>query len=141
MGFVMDPLWTNFHALSASMRASISCTITTAFGKWCGSVPMIELIENRRAALSELCRKFQVKKLEVFGSAADGEFDANRSDLDFLVEFQPVETGRIAPDYFGLLHALEDLFERKVDLVMDRAIRNPYFRRGVDQSRTPIYAA
>jgi uncharacterized protein len=102
---------------------------------------MIDQIEQRRAALDELCREYRVKTLELFGSAADGTFDPARSDLDFLVEFLPVEEGRIAPDYFGLLHGLEDLFQRKVDLVMDRAIRNPYFRQGVDRSRRLIYAA
>jgi len=102
---------------------------------------MIDLIERHRAEVEALCRRYLVKRLEVFGSAADGTFDLATSDLDFLVEFLPVEPGRIAPDYFGLLHALEDLFGRKVDLVMDRAIRNPYFRRGVDETRTPVCAA
>src|SRR5450755_4200680 len=101
---------------------------------------MIELIENHRAELVDLCRRHRVKSLELFGSAADGAFDPARSDLDFLVDFLPVEQGQIAPDYFGLLHALEDLFRCKIDLVMERAIRNPYFRRGVDDSRRMIYA-
>jgi predicted nucleotidyltransferase len=102
---------------------------------------LIELLENHRAELASLCRGYRVKTLEVFGSAADGAFDPARSDLDFLVDFLPVEEGEIAPDYFGLLHALEDLFGCKIDLVMDTAIRNPYFRRGVDDSRRMIYAA
>lgn len=102
---------------------------------------MNELIERRRGELEELCRRFRVKTLEVFGSAADGAWDPVHSDLDFLVEFLPLDDGRTAPDYFGLLHALEDLFRRKIDLVMDRAVRNPYFRRGVDQTRRMIYAA
>jgi predicted nucleotidyltransferase len=102
---------------------------------------MIDLIEQHRAELADLCQRFRVRTLELFGSAADGTFDPVRSDLDFLVEFLPLDAGQIAPDYFGLLHALEDLFPRKIDLVMPRAIRNPYFRRGVDQSREVIYAA
>ena len=102
---------------------------------------MIELIEKHRTELAALCRQHRVKTLDVFGSAADGTFDPARSDLDFLVDFLPVEEGQIAPDYFGLLHALEDLFRCKIDLVMERAIRNPYFRRGVNDSRRMIYAA
>ena len=102
---------------------------------------MIALIEKHRTDLAVLCRRHRVKTLEVFGSAADGAFDPARSDLDFLVNFLPVQEGQIAPDYFGLLHALEDLFRCKIDLVMDKAIRNPYFRRGVDDSRRMIYAA
>src|SRR5438128_11985302 len=102
---------------------------------------MIELIEQHRAELAELCRRFRVKTLELFGSAADGTWDADRSDLDFLVEFLPLEQEQLAPDYFGLLHGLEDLFQRKIDLVMPRAIRNPYFLRGVTESRQVVYAA
>ena len=63
------------------------------------------------------------------------------SDLDFVVDFLPVNAEEIAPDYFGLLHALEDLFRCKIDLVMEKAIKNPYFRRGVDKNRKMIYAA
>lgn len=102
---------------------------------------MIELIERHHVKLAELCREHRVKTLELFGSAADGTFDPARSDLDFLVNFLPVDEGQIAPDYFGLLHALEDLFQCKIDLVMERAIRNPYFRGGVNESRRMIYAA
>jgi predicted nucleotidyltransferase len=102
---------------------------------------MIPLIENHRTHLDDLCRSHRVRRLELFGSAADGTFDPARSDLDFLVEFLPLQEGQLAPDYFGLLHDLEDLFHRKIDLVMERAIRNPYFLRGVNQNRKVIDAA
>jgi|SRR6266849_2436975 len=102
---------------------------------------MIHLIEENKQKLDDLCRKHRVRKLELFGSAAAGTFDSARSDLDFLVEFLPLQEGQLAPDYFGLLHGLEDLFHRKIDLVMERAIRNPYFLSGVNQSRQVIYAA
>lgn len=102
---------------------------------------MIDLIGHRRTEVEELCRRYRVRTLEVFGSAADGTWNPQHSDLDFLVDFLPLEKGELAPDYFGLLHALEDLFDRKIDLVMPRAIRNPYFLRGVNQSRRVIYAA
>lgn len=102
---------------------------------------MIDLISRHRAEVAELCRKHGVQRLEVFGSAANESFDPESSDLDFLVTYQPLESGHHANAYFGLLFDLEDLFHRKIDLVMDRAIRNPYFRQGVDQSRQVIYAA
>jgi predicted nucleotidyltransferase len=102
---------------------------------------MIHLIEDKKQQLNDLCFQHRVRKLEIFGSGADGTFDPARSDLDFLVEFLPLQEGQLAPDYFGLLHGLEDLFQRKIDLVMERAIRNPYFLRGVNQSRQVIYAA
>jgi uncharacterized protein len=102
---------------------------------------MIALIEHHQTELEALCRKHHVKRLDVFGSAVEGEFDPAHSDLDFLVEYLPLGDGQHARAYFGLLHDLEDLFQRKIDLVMDRAIRNRHFRNGVERSRKPIYAA
>ena len=68
-------------------------------------------------------------------------FDSERSDLDFLVEFKPLQPGDYATAFFAFKEALEQLFERSVDLVVPSAIRNPYFRRGVNDSRRMIYAA
>lgn len=102
---------------------------------------MIALLQQHRSDLDRLCRKHFVRQLEVFGSAADGSFKPETSDLDFLVDYLPEAESHAADAYFGLLFDLEDLFQRKVDLVMDRAIRNPYFRAGVDLSRQVIYAA
>ena len=68
-------------------------------------------------------------------------FDPDYSDLDFLVEFDPISPGSYADAYFGLMEGLEELFGRSVDLVVDSAIRNPYFRHAVEQTRSPLYAA
>ncbi len=102
---------------------------------------MDRLVEDKRTELDELCRKFRVRRLEFFGSAADGSFDPETSDLDFLVEFLPLKPGEHFDAYFGLLEALEELFQRRVDLVSINAMRNPYFIRRVNQSRIPVYAA
>ena len=83
----------------------------------------------------------QIVRLELFGSAAGPEFRPAASDVDLVVEFGELESGRYADAYFGLLAGLEALFGRDVDLVVDRAIRNPYFRQKIDQSRTLLYAA
>lgn len=102
---------------------------------------MIVEIERRRGELEALCRRFQVQRLEVFGSAAAGDARKDASDLDFLVEFRE-PTGRgYADRYFGLLEALEALFERPVDLVVASAIRNPYFRESVERTKVVVYAA
>lgn len=103
---------------------------------------MVPVIEVHRDDLRQLCGQYKVRRLEVFGSAAtqDG-FRSEDSDLDFLVEFLPLEPGTHADAYFGLLAALEDLFERPIDLVMTRAIKNPYFLESVNQTRTVLYAA
>lgn len=102
---------------------------------------MIELIEQHRAELAELCRNFRVATLELFGSAADGSFDPAQSDLDFLVQFEPLTPVQHADCYFSLLFGLEDLFQRKIDLVETSAIDNPYFLKSIDQSRRVLYAA
>lgn len=103
---------------------------------------MLSLIEQNRDQLVELCRRFHVRRLELFGSAAlRDRFDPDRSDLDFLVVFDAAPPRDSADRYFGLLAALEDLFGRHIDLVELEAIRNPYFREGIQRSRTPLYAA
>jgi predicted nucleotidyltransferase len=103
---------------------------------------MSPLVEEKIDELKKLCEEYSVKCMEIFGSAAsDADFDENRSDLDFLVEFQSLEENQYADAYFGLLFALQDLFDRPVDLVMTEAIRNPYFKTSVDRTRKVLYAA
>jgi len=102
---------------------------------------MILLIEEKRAEIEGLCAHYGVRRLELFGSAASGAFDRERSDLDFLVEFQDLPPDRYAHNYFGLLFALRDLFGRRVDLVMTSAIKNPYFLADIEQSRMVLYEA
>ncbi len=106
---------------------------------------MIDLVKQRKAELVELCHKHHVRRLDIFGSAADGSFKPGESDLDFLVDYLPDENSAggyvIADAYLGLLADLQDLFELKIDLVMEDAIWNPYFRKGVEQTRQVIYAA
>lgn len=92
-------------------------------------------------AIADLCRRYRVRRLELFGSAAGSRFDRDISDVDFLVDFEPLAEGEHADAYFGLLEALESLFGRPVDLVMTRAIRNRYFLEAIEQTRTLVYAA
>jgi uncharacterized protein len=86
------------------------------------------VIEPKLPVLDVLCRRFGVCRLDLFGSAAVGPFDAARSDIDLLVEFEPIPPGGYAAAYFGLRDALEVLFERSVDLVTEPALKNPYLR-------------
>jgi uncharacterized protein len=103
---------------------------------------MIDSIKDNSEMIRALCERYHVKRLEVFGSAADpAEFDPHRSDIDLLVEFLPLQWGEHADSYFGLLEALEQLFRRHVDLVMPKAIRNPYFLQAISRSREVLYAA
>jgi len=99
------------------------------------------MIEDKREALATLCRRFRVRRLDLFGSAASGGFRLESSDLDFLVEFDELRDNEYADSYFGLLEELKRLFERDVDLVMAAAVKNPYFRESIERSRTLLYAA
>jgi predicted nucleotidyltransferase len=101
----------------------------------------LHVVAARRSELSELCREFHILRLELFGSALSSAFDFEHSDLDFLVEFQPLQPGDYATAFFSFKEALERLFERPVDLVVASAIRNPYFRRSIEQSKALLYAA
>ena len=102
---------------------------------------MLALVEQNLDAIRALCREYGVLRLELFGSAATGAFDPERSDLDFLVEFEPAPPGGYADAFFGLKESLEQLFGRPVDLVAAAAIRNPYFRESVEGAKVPLYAA
>src|SRR5271169_370126 len=102
---------------------------------------MIDEIELRREELRGLCRRFHVRRLDLFGSAARGDFDPERSDIDFLVEFDRGALKHPFDAYFGLKEALEELFGRPVDLVEASAVRNPYLKASIDGSREPVFEA
>jgi predicted nucleotidyltransferase len=99
------------------------------------------LVDKHRKDLTRICREFRVRTLEIFGSAAGEQYDETASDLDFLVDFMPWETTNAADRYFGLRSALADLFERHVDLVMVKALKNPFFIESVNATRVVLYAA
>jgi uncharacterized protein len=102
---------------------------------------MIDQIRLHREELWALCRRFHVRRLDLFGSAARGDFDPEHSDVDFIVEFD--RDMRLHPfdAYFGLKEELEALFGRKVDLVELSAVRNPYLKASIERSRENVYAA
>jgi predicted nucleotidyltransferase len=102
---------------------------------------MDQFLTQHRPQIADLCRRFRVHRLELFGSAATDCFDAERSDVDFLVDFEPLAEGEHADAYFGLLAELESLLSRPIDLVMTRAIRNRYFLEAIEPTRTLLYAA
>lgn len=98
-------------------------------------------INQHQLELEALCRRFHVRRLELFGSAAVGRDIPGKSGLDFLVEFEPLSRGVYSDNYFGLLESLVALFDRPVDLVVATAIRNPYFLQSITQTKALLYAA
>ena len=103
---------------------------------------MLPLIESHRAEIAELCRRFHVHRLDVFGSAARGtDFDPDRSDVDLLVTYDPGTPAPSLAEYFDLRAELAALFGRPVDLVMSGAVRNPFILANIERSRRIVYAA
>lgn len=103
---------------------------------------MDELLpESRKRDLYRICKRYGVKRLDLFGSATTEKFDPRNSDLDFVISFEPRNPARLFDRYFGLKEELERLFGREVDLLMEEAIKNPYLAKSIEQSRKPFYAA
>ena len=101
---------------------------------------MTFIIEKNKNRLIELCRKYHVIQLDVFGSVATDEFDAETSDIDFLVQFDSSIKQNRFDNFFALRQELMTLFGRDVDLVEPGGLRNPYFIEQVNQTREKIYA-
>jgi len=102
---------------------------------------MIELIAEKRDKIAEHCRRLNVRRLDVFGSAASGGFNPEKSDIDFLVEFENFNSSGILDRYLDLAESLEALFGRKVDLVTpDACVKKPRFHANVEASKEPVYA-
>lgn len=102
---------------------------------------MTTLIADHATEIAALCRRFGVRRLDVFGSAVRDDFDPAHSDVDFLVDFEPDEERNRFRDYFDLREALAGLLGRPVDLVMARAVRNRYLKAAIESERRLVYAA
>ena len=99
---------------------------------------MNPIIKQALPQLQALCTRHHVAQLYLFGSAAGAGFGPE-SDVDLVVRFKADEIDDYAGNYFTFWDNLENIFNRKVDLVTDNAIRNPYFRKSVDQSKVLLY--
>lgn len=99
---------------------------------------METLVGLDMAAIAAACDKHGVAKLQLFGSGAKGELTPD-SDLDFLVEFLPKRPNAF-DDYYDLREDLIRITGREVDLVVAKAIRNPYFKKSALAHTKEIYA-
>ncbi len=102
---------------------------------------MIDILENKRQAIAQACKRHGVIRLDAFGSALRDEFRPDESDLDLLVEFGPMEPYARVDAYFGLLEELRALLGPKIDLVMAGAVKNPYIVSDIERTRQMLYAA
>ena len=101
---------------------------------------MIDLVANKRAEIAALCRRYDIERLDLFGSAATGAFNPATSDLDFVVDLGQYEEA-VAGRYLDFIAAIDDLFGRSVDMVTVHSIKNPYFREPVEEQRVNLYEA
>ncbi len=102
---------------------------------------MNKIVIDKIPQLEALCKKYKVVKMYLFGSATSNDFNEN-SDIDFLISFQDdVTLEEYADNYFDLMFEMEDIFGRKVDLVTEKTLSNPFFIRSVEQTKQLIYAA
>lgn len=102
---------------------------------------MNPLVSEKLNEVRSLCRRHRVRALHLVGSATDATFDPSRSDLDFLVEFEPHQRRGLRDVYFDLAEALERLFGRPVDLIEVGCINNPGIKDSIEASKVPLYAA
>lgn len=86
----------------------------------------------------KLCERHRVKSLYAFGSVLTDTFN-KESDIDLIVDFSQIEVEDYADNYFDFKFSLQDIFKRSIDLLEEKAIKNPYFRQSVNQQRQLIY--
>lgn len=96
----------------------------------------MKLIEMNLQRITDLCRRHKVRTLAVFGSILTDRF-SDQSDVDLLVDFEPVDHDKFdyVGNYFGLRDALELLFNRRVDLIEEKGLRNKYFIANVNRTK------
>ena len=101
---------------------------------------MNHLLVTYAAEIEQICQRYQVRRLDAFGSVLSDTF-GDHSDVDFLVEFERDGYVGAFEQFMGLKENLEALLDRRVDLIVNRPFRNPYFQREIEETKQVIYAA
>ncbi|MCF2496600.1 nucleotidyltransferase family protein [Dyadobacter chenhuakuii] len=95
-------------------------------------------LKRHKADIIKLCEIHKVKSLYAFGSVLTDHFDS-KSDIDLIVDFTPMDVEEYADNYFDFKFSLQDIFQRQVDLLEEKAIKNPYFLQNVNQKKQLVY--
>ena len=98
----------------------------------------MNLIENHTKDILTLCKTHKVKSLYAFGSVLTEKFN-NESDVDLIVDFEQLDVLEYGDNYYELKFSLENVLKRSVDLLEEKAIKNPYFRKTINQNKKLIY--
>ncbi len=101
---------------------------------------MNRIVADRIEDLIKLCDAYKVKTMYVFGSVCTDKFNDN-SDIDILISFDNLTIEQYTDNYFELHYKLQELFGRKIDLLTERSLSNPYFIKGLEQTKQLVYAA
>jgi uncharacterized protein len=101
---------------------------------------MNKILTDRINELKRLCELYNVRTMYAFGSVCTDKFN-NDSDIDFLISFDNLSFDQYTDNYFDLHYKLQDLFERQIDLLTENSLSNPYFIKGIEQTKQLIYAA
>jgi predicted nucleotidyltransferase len=96
------------------------------------------ILDKYDSDIQRLCKDHKVKNLYAFGSVLTDQF-SQTSDIDLIVDFDNIDVSRYADNYFALKFSLEAIFKRPIDLLEEKAIKNPYFRAAIDQKRQLVY--
>jgi predicted nucleotidyltransferase len=98
----------------------------------------MNLISQNQATLRELCTRYKVKSLYAFGSVLSNNFNQN-SDIDLIVHFKEIPVKDYADNYFDFKYSLQNIFNRPLDLLEEQAIKNPFFKKDVNQTKQLVY--
>jgi len=101
---------------------------------------MNKILTDRINELKQLCKLYNVRTMYAFGSVCTDKFNKD-SDIDLLISFDNLSFDQYTDNYFDLHYKLQDLFERSIDLLTENSLSNPYFIKGIEQTKQLIYAA
>jgi uncharacterized protein len=101
---------------------------------------MQRIIEDKIDALKKLCKTYDVKTMYVFGSVCTDKFN-DSSDIDILISFKDISIEKYTDNYFDLHYRIEELFDRKIDLLTENSLSNPYFIESIEETKQLLYAA
>ncbi len=99
---------------------------------------MNKIIESNLNQIKKYCRQYAVETLHAFGSVTSDRF-ADDSDIDFLIKFKDISFEQYADNYFRLHELFESLFNRKVDLITENMLSNPYFIDKINRTKIILY--
>ncbi len=95
-------------------------------------------LEAYHSEITKLCKSHKVNSLYAFGSVLTNDFD-EESDIDLIVDFQQIPIENYADNYFDFKFSLQEILKRPIDLLEEKAIKNPYFLNNINRSKQLIY--